>query len=99
MWNILHLKLQDNLLGTLTVYKTDFPWIFCHFEPTSEFDSVQPLFDKELQLVNSEVDWEEWDKTYQTLSDLNLRIIDTITKEEIKEFLLHIDGTEAWFRY
>jgi hypothetical protein len=99
MWNSIYLKRQDNLLGTLTVYKTDFPWIYCQFKPTSEFESVKPFFDKELELVNSEADWDEWDKTYQTLLDMNVRMIDTLTGEESREFLLHIDGDEAWFRY
>jgi hypothetical protein len=44
-------------------------------------------------------DIEEWDAAYRKIIDLNLRLIDLTDETSITEFLLHIKGDEAWFRY
>lgn len=94
------LKQKNQLLGTLRQYDSDFPWINCKFEPTEAFQQFKPLFDEELEFMKSEpFDIEEWDAAYRKIIDLNLRLIDLTDETSITEFLLHIKGDEAWFRY
>ena len=89
------LRRGDDLLGTLTSCTPDFPWIFCKFEPCDAFAEQRALFDDELRLLDQE-DFVAWEQAYEKIRALNLRLVSA--KEDLSEFLLHIDGDEAWFR-
>ncbi len=93
----LYLKQNDVLLGTLRSYDSDFPWINCKFEPSQAFQLVKPLFDEELKLLDEE-DWEKYDEAYSLISALNLELINLSEGKVTTDFLLHIQGDEAWFR-
>ena len=94
----LHLKRRDELLGVLRSLDTDFPWVNCIFEPTTSFDEVRPLFDEELKLLDAD-QMEEWETAYERINALKLQLIATKDDKDVGEFLLHIRGKEAWFRY
>jgi hypothetical protein len=86
---------DDTLLGVLTRYEYDFPWVYCHFIAEPVFATLQPLFDAEQQVAES---MEAWDKAYEPIVALNLYLLsDDGTK--IEEMLLHIANGEAWFRF
>jgi hypothetical protein len=93
------LKQGDILLGTLKPYGLDFPWLNCKFQPTNNYASVKHLFDSELQELNNETNSEKWEEQYQKIIGLNLCLESEDGSEKIHEFLLHIEGDEAWFRY
>jgi hypothetical protein len=94
------LKQNEQLLGTLRQYGTNFPWVNCKFEPTEAFRQFKPLFDEELEFMENEsFDIERWDAAYSRIIGLNLELIDLTNKEPITGFLLHIKNNEAWFRY
>jgi len=42
---------------------------------------------------------DRWQNVYERINVLGLKLIDVQTNEEIHEFLLHIQGVEAWVRY
>lgn len=92
------LKQGDTLLGSLEVQELDFPWVRGVFIPTVAFDAVKHLFERELQLLEDEA-WDEWEVVYAEITALNLRLVDLASEQVIDEFLLHIDGRDAWFRY
>ena len=94
----LHLKHGEDLLGVLQRYDSDFPWFKCSFEATANFSQVKHLFDDELVLLEAN-QMDEWEVAYQRINALGLKLVDSETKEEIGEFLLHIQGSEAWVRY
>jgi hypothetical protein len=103
MPEVFHLMRGDTLLGVLHVSELDFPWLMCRFEPTPAFEEIRPLFEQELKLSNSE-DWQEedsqaWEDIYQRIMDLGIRLDDVNGSETIGEFLLHVEGDHAWFRY
>ena len=91
----LHLKRGVQLLGVLISKTTDLPWVNCEFNPTASFKEVQPLFDEELDADLMDA----WQDAYDRIKTLGLRLIDTKDEKDIGEFLLHIRGNEAWFRY
>ena len=94
------LKRKNKLLGTLRSYTIDQPFIYCKFEPTGAFQQFKPLFDEEVEFMESEsFDIEEWDAAYRKILDLNLQLIDLTDKSLITEFMLHIKDDKAWFRY
>jgi hypothetical protein len=94
----LHLKRGEELLGVLHQYDLDQPWFTCKFEPTAGFSQVRHLFQEELELLESD-QMDEWQIAYERIHALGLKLIDIQSHKEIDDFLLHIQGTEAWFRY
>jgi len=94
----LFLKRGEELVGILRSCDTDFPWVNCTFEPTAAFDELQPLFEEELGLLDSDK-MEEWQGVYDRILALDLKLIDRKDLQDIGDFLLHIRGNKAWFRY
>lgn len=88
----------EDLLGKLTSCTSDFPWLNCKFEPCASFAELSAFFEEELRLLNAE-DWVAWEQAYEKIRALKLRLVSAKEDQEIDEFLLHIDGDQAWFRY
>lgn len=91
------LRAGDVLLGTLHEYSLDFPYVLCTFEPTPAFAELEPLFAEEMALLKAEK-WEESQTVYNEI-ERRVKLIDPDDPSMIESFVLHIDGTEAWFRY
>ncbi len=98
MWANLELKQGEQVLGTLKPYECDMPWVNCKFEPTTDFAPFKPLFDTELRLLDTAAD-DDWAEAYDKIADLDLRLVPVDGGAAIKEFLLHVQDDEAWFRY
>ena len=93
----LELKYGERLLGTLRAHGQDFPWTNCEFEPKELFQSVRILFAEELKLLNAD-DMEAWESAYGRIAAIGLGLVDVQCGDEISQFILHIEGNEAWFR-
>jgi hypothetical protein len=87
-----------DLLGAIDVRDSDFPWLSGVWTPTREFDSVAPLFRHELELLDGIDDGvDEWEAAYAKVCEaVTLHYPDG---RVVPEFLLHIDGAKAWFRW
>ena len=101
----LELVRGDVVLGTIEVKpgEADFPWYSGAFQPTPAFDSVRDLFARELELLRANTSddsaqWDDWEDVHAELHDpgISLRAADGSYEET--EILIHIDGTEAWWR-
>jgi hypothetical protein len=92
------LMMGDSVLGMLTPDDPDWPWLYCHFTPTPAFEPVRPLFVAELEILEGQWDEGRWEKAYAAIASLKLRLLGD-DGQIIDEFLLHIDGDTAWFRY
>jgi len=83
--------------------RLDQPWFFCQFKQTAAFEEFKPMFDKELELLNTGLVSEEvmaaWEEAVETIDALGLILVSLDDSSKITDFLLHIDGEEAWFRY
>ena len=90
------LRREKDLLGRLSSCTPDFPWMYCKFEAAAAFAELKPLFDDELRLLNEE-DMDAWEEAYEKIRALKLQLVSG--ENEISEFLLHVDGDKAWFRY
>ncbi|MET7769588.1 hypothetical protein [Nocardia sp. NPDC005366] len=89
---------DEELLGEIVIESGDFPWLSGRFLPQPAFDDVKPLFDQELALIESGVDNHigEWERIYARITDA-LSLLSP--RGPVSEFLLHIQGDEAWFRW
>jgi len=76
----------------------DMFWSDYHFAPTPAFEQAAPLFAEELALLNRE-EMEAWEVAYQRIVDLGLELRPEGGGDTIREFILHVDGTEARLRY
>jgi hypothetical protein len=55
------------------------------------------MFDHERELLDADR-MDEWQEAYDELAE-GLRLEPLDGREPITEFLLHIDGQQAWWRY
>lgn len=96
------LQRGEELLGEIVIEDSDFPWLSGRFRPQPTFAEVRPLFDEELALVEtlldseSAEDVEAWERVYERITG-SLSLV--APHGLVPEFLLHIQGDEAWFRW
>jgi hypothetical protein len=95
---VLELRRGQDLLGILRFQDNDQPFVRYRFEPTPLYSEVQPLFDEELRLLNSD-NMNAWESAYHKIDALGLTLEPTDGSLRIREFILHIEGCGAWFRY
>ena len=90
----------DNVhLGTITEQGNfDMFWAEETFTPAPAFASFQPLFDRERRLLEADR-MEEWQEAWDEIEQHGLRLVPADGSEPISEFLVHIDGRTAWWRY
>ncbi|MBT2403319.1 MULTISPECIES: hypothetical protein [unclassified Streptomyces] len=87
---------QDTLLGTITVEEADFPWLSGGFRPEPAFAQVKPWFDEALAAMETEAFGERFDAAYDRIA----RALTLVSPSgPVAEFLLHVDGDVAWFRW
>ena len=88
----------DQVVADLVVTGSDFPWLEARLEPRAGFEALRPLFEEDLKLVELIDDEPEaWEAVYDRIrTTCSLRYPDGRT---VPEFLLHIDGVDAWWRW
>ena len=101
----LNLVRGDIVLGTIEVNHdgADLPWFSGAFTAAPGFEEVRELFERELQLlrVNSNDDsatWDDWEAVHAELHDPGLRLCTPDSSYRAEEILIHINGSEAWWR-
>ncbi|MEW2045164.1 hypothetical protein [Streptomyces sp. NPDC005476] len=93
--DVWQLRRGEELVGEIIVEEGDFPWLSGRFVPTAAFSEVKPLFDRDLALTEGE-EWEEWESVVGEINE-KLRLV--APAGPVAEFLLHVDGGRAWFRW
>jgi hypothetical protein len=87
----------DDVLAELTVIEADWPWLRARVVATEAFERVRPLFDDELRLLELDESVDDWEAAYARISStLDLARPDGV---RVAEFLLHVEGDEAWWRW
>ncbi|GAA2473838.1 hypothetical protein GCM10010406_07240 [Streptomyces thermolineatus] len=89
---------RDGTVGEITVDGSgDFPWLGGRFTPGPAHDAVKPLFERELALLERiDEDPEAWEAARAEVE----RAVDLVSPQgPVAEFLLHVDGDRAWFRW
>ncbi|MFF7047618.1 hypothetical protein ACFY94_04505 [Streptomyces griseorubiginosus] len=85
-------------VGEILIDDVDFPWLSGRFTAGPGFEPVRELFARELALMDldDEERWEEWEETYDQIAR---RVCLIAPHGPVPEFLLHIEGERAWFRW
>ncbi|WP_329458357.1 hypothetical protein [Streptomyces sp. NBC_01497] len=91
-WRIMR---GDTLVGTIAVQEGDFPWLRGRFTAGPAFAPFEPWFGESLAALEAE--------DFERFNDVCDRIARTLTlvapSGPVADFLLHIDGEAAWFRW
>jgi hypothetical protein len=84
--------------GEILIDDADFPWLSGRFTAGPAFGAVRGLFARELALAERDdaADWEEWETVYD---EIRRRVTLASPDGPVAEFLLHIEGERAWFRW
>ena len=88
----------DEPVGDILIDETDFPWLSGRFAAGPGFAGVRELFARELALVeeDDEERRQEWEDAYD---EVRRRVSLHAPGGPVPEFLLHIEGDRAWFRW
>jgi hypothetical protein len=89
---------DDGTVGEILIDDADFPWLSGRFTAGPAFGAVQELFARELALAerDDEEHWEQWETAYD---EIRRRVSLSSPDGPVPEFLLHIAGDRAWFRW
>lgn len=95
VWQLHH---GERVVASLHVTEADFPWRHARVEPAPGFDAVAPLLAEEARLADTIDD--EVTAEWQAAHD-RVRAATRLSRpdgREVTEYLLHVDGPEAWWR-
>ncbi|GAA1864060.1 hypothetical protein GCM10009687_34160 [Asanoa iriomotensis] len=94
----MHRRDGGEKVADLVVNGGDFPWLNARVDACDGFAALRPLFAEELRLLGGiDEDVESWERAYDVVRNaVMLRYPDG---EDVPEFLLHVDGDEAWWRW
>jgi hypothetical protein len=94
----LHRRDDGRKLADLIVTGGDFPWLNARVDAGEGLAELRPLFAEELRLlkrVNDDV--ESWERASDAVRNaVTLRYPEG---HEVPEFLLHVAGEDAWWRW
>ncbi|MGH1489856.1 MAG: hypothetical protein ACRBK7_10765 [Acidimicrobiales bacterium] len=97
--NVWKLRAETELVGKIEATAADQPWTSGSWQPTPTFERFAPLFEHELACLNAMNEQsQEWERAYQAIEEAGLSL-QSPGGEIVAEWLLHIDGNEAWFRW
>ncbi|QOV47891.1 hypothetical protein [Streptomyces chromofuscus] len=85
-------------VGHIVVDDGDFPWLSGRFTAGPAFAAVRDLFARELALSQREDEGrrDEWEAVYD---EIRRRVSLSSPEGPVADFLLHIEGDRAWFRW
>ncbi|MFI5753808.1 hypothetical protein [Streptomyces sp. NPDC051569] len=88
---------RGGTVGDIVIEEADAPWHRGRFIPGPGFASVKPLFERELTLLGRiDEEPEAWEAAYDQVA----RAVSLVApRGPVADFLLHIDGDRAWFRW
>ncbi|MGI5441287.1 hypothetical protein ACQEV4_29085 [Streptomyces shenzhenensis] len=96
--DVWHVRSGDAAVGEILIDEADFPWLSGRFTPGPAFASVRDLFARELALADA--DDEGHRERWEAAQDEIHRRVSLISPDgPVPEFLLHIEGDRAWFRW
>lgn len=85
-------------LGTLVLARVDQPWFVCSFGATSDWEASRPTVQAWTRAVD-EGDEDEMICALEAVDALGLSLVPVTDAETIGDFLIHVEGRTARFRY
>ncbi|MET9351994.1 hypothetical protein ABZY14_03100 [Streptomyces sp. NPDC006617] len=85
-------------IGEIRIDEVDFPWLSGRFRAGPAYGAVRDLFARELALAEGD-DAEHWTRWEAVYDEIERRVRLVSPDGPVAEFLLHIKGDRAWFRW
>lgn len=87
-------------VGTLTLDHIDQPWFRCTFTGTSAWEAIRPILEAWTHSVEgAEPDHPAVERALEAVDALQLTLVPPDGSDPIDDFLIHIRGSQASFRY
>ncbi|MER6322042.1 hypothetical protein ACWDF1_03070 [Streptomyces coelicoflavus] len=83
-------------IGEILIEDADFPWLSGRFRAGPAYGAVRDLFARELALAEGGGAGPEWETV---CAEIERRVRLVSPDGPVAEFLLHIEGDRAWFRW
>lgn len=94
----MHRRDDGSVVAGLIVTGGDFPWLHARVDAREGFAGLRPLFAEQLrQLDRIDDDAGGWEKAYGAVR--NAVTLHDPQGRAVAEFLLHVDGDGAWWRW
>jgi len=93
-----YLYKDDVLLGTFENCESDWPWLSCTFVSTAAFDQYRALFEREATHLEKVGADEILEMYADQITQAGLRLVPADPIREVEDYILHISGSEGWFR-
>lgn len=99
MTDVWLLHSRDEVVAELHVTEGDFPWLSGRVVTHEGFAALAPLFADEVRLLNELTDEEtpEWTAAYDEIRART--VLTNPAGIPVPEYLLHIEGEDAWWRW
>jgi hypothetical protein len=102
MTGVGYLVVADDVVARLDDIHSDMPWFECRFTPTERVREFEPLFERELSLVESGEPFDpvEWERTWEAIWSAGLVLVLPDGERVERGYAVHVysDGT-ARFRH
>ncbi|PPS80529.1 hypothetical protein [Streptomyces sp. MH60] len=85
-------------IGEILIDDADFPWLSGRFRAGPAYGAVRELFARELALAEAD-DAEHGARWEAAYAEIERRVRLVSPDGPVAEFLLHIKGDRAWFRW
>ncbi|MET7325727.1 hypothetical protein [Streptomyces sp. NPDC005549] len=85
-------------IGEILIDDADFPWLSGRFRAGPAYGAVRDLFARELALAEAD-DAEHRARWEAACAEIERRVRLVSPDGPVAEFLLHIEGDRAWFRW
>jgi hypothetical protein len=96
VWLLRH---ERRVVAKLHVTRMDMPWLRAYVERLAGFEALAPLYAEDIRLLESfeEQGAAEWSAHYDLIESATELLYPD--GSEVPEYLLHIDGDKAWWRW
>jgi hypothetical protein len=90
----------DTHVGALVLDHIDHPWFHCRFSATPAWEPLRPTVEAWITVVESnDSDDLQITRALEAVDALALALVSVPDSEQIDDFLLHVEGDAARFRY
>ncbi|MEU4681808.1 hypothetical protein [Streptomyces xinghaiensis] len=90
----------DTQVGTLVLDHIDQPWFHCRFTATPAWEPLRPAMEAWTRVVDSDYSNElQITQACEAVDALRLTLLPVSGSDQIDDFLIHVEGDAARFRY
>jgi transposase len=94
------LRKGTTVIAEIVDCNVDMPWYVGKYRPTSAFSEYEELFSEQVEIVDSDMASENWERVEEILRKLNseLSLVSMVPSLVASRFMVNVRGQTAWVR-